>query len=154
MTEIKLDLLQTLSLAGLVYFGGIQLRKRLAWLDRLNIPAAVGGGLVFTTLVVLLRQWSVTIQLDTSMQATLSVAFFTSIGMGASLALLRRGGLQVLVFLVLATLFCLVQNFVGIAIASGFSENPLLGTPWLRHGDQISTHDGFRSRDSITRVHD
>ena len=127
LTDIKLDLLQTLSLAGLVYFGGIQLRKRIAWLDRLNIPAAVVGGLVFTTLVLLLRHWSVTIQLDTSMQATLSVAFFTSIGMGASLALLRRGGLQVLVFLVLATLFCLVQNFVGIAIASGFGENPLLG---------------------------
>jgi ESS family glutamate:Na+ symporter len=127
VTDIKLDLLQTLSLAGLVYFGGIQLQKRVAWLDRLNIPAAVVGGLLFTSLVLLLRQWSVTIQLDTSMQATLSVAFFTSIGMGASLALLRRGGIQVLVFLVLATLFCLVQNFVGIAIALGFQENPLLG---------------------------
>jgi ESS family glutamate:Na+ symporter len=47
--------------------------------------------------------------------------------MGASLALLRRGGVQVLVFLVLATFFCLVQNFLGIAIALGFGENPLLG---------------------------
>jgi ESS family glutamate:Na+ symporter len=127
LTEIKLDLLQTLSLAGLVYFGGIQLRKRIAWLDRLNIPAAVVGGLLFTTLLLVLRNWSITIQLDTSMQATLSVAFFTSIGMGASLALLRRGGLQVLVFLLLATVFCLVQNFLGIAIATGFGENPLLG---------------------------
>jgi len=127
MTDIKLDLLQTLSLAGLVYFGGIQLRKRIAWLDRLNIPAAVVGGLLFTTLVVVLRNWSISIQLDTSMQATLSVAFFTSIGMGASLALLRRGGLQVLIFLLLATFFCLVQNFLGMAIALGFDENPLLG---------------------------
>jgi ESS family glutamate:Na+ symporter len=127
MTELKLDLLQTLTLAALVYFLGIQLRKRIRWLDRLNIPAAVVGGLLFTTLVLLLRQWSITIQLDTSMQATLSVAFFTSIGMGASLALLRAGGIQVLIFLVLATLFCLVQNFVGIAIALGFEENPLLG---------------------------
>jgi ESS family glutamate:Na+ symporter len=127
MTELKLDLLQTLSLAGLVYFGGIQLRKRIAWLDRLNIPAAVVGGLLFTTLVLVARQWSVTIQLDTALQPTLSVAFFTSIGMGASLALLRAGGVQVLVFLVLATLFCLVQNFVGIAVALGFEENPLLG---------------------------
>lgn len=127
MTNLKLDLLQTLSLAGLVYFGGIQLRKRIAWLDRLNIPAAVVGGLLFTILVLLLRQRSIAVQLDTAMQATLSVAFFTSIGMGASLALLRRGGLQVLIFLLLATLFCLVQNFLGIAIALGFGENPLLG---------------------------
>ena len=127
MTELKLDLLQTLSLAGVVYFIGIQVRKRIFWLDRLNIPAAVVGGLLFTSLVLVLRQWSITIQLDTAMQATLSVAFFTSIGMGASLSLLRAGGIQVLVFLILATLFCLVQNFVGIGIALGFNENPLLG---------------------------
>src|ERR671915_2071177 len=127
MTELKLDLLQTLSLAALVYFGGIQLRRRVRWLDRLNIPAAVVGGLLFTLLVLVLRRWDISLQLDTAMQATLSVAFFTSIGMGASLALLRSGGIQVLIFLVLATLFCLVQNFLGIAIALGFEENPLLG---------------------------
>jgi len=127
MTEFKLNLLQTLSLAFLVYFGGIQLRKRIGWLDRLNIPAAVVGGLLFTLSVMLLRSQSITIQLDTALQSTLSVAFFTSIGMGASLALLRVGGIQVFIFLVLAILFCLVQNFVGIAIALGFEENPLLG---------------------------
>jgi len=127
MTELKLDLLQTLSLAALVYFGGIQLRKRIAWLDRLNIPAAVVGGLLFTLLVMILREQGVSVQLDTALQSTLSVAFFTSIGMGASLALLRIGGIQVFIFLLLATLFCLVQNFVGIAIALGFAESPLLG---------------------------
>ncbi len=127
MLELKLDLLQTLTLAALVYFGGIQLRKRIGWLDRLNIPAAVVGGLVFTSLVLLLRNWSISIQLDTALQTTLSVAFFTSIGMGASLALLRAGGVQVLIFLILATVFCLVQNFLGIAVALGFQENPLLG---------------------------
>ncbi|HEX6435175.1 MAG TPA: sodium/glutamate symporter [Gemmatimonadales bacterium] len=127
MTELKLDLLQTLTLAGLVYWLGIQLQKRIAIINRLNIPSAVVGGLLFTTLVLVLRQWSVSIQLDTTLQPTLSVAFFTSIGMGASLALLRAGGIQVLIFLVLATLFCLVQNFLGITIALGFEENPLLG---------------------------
>ncbi len=127
LTELKLDLLQTLSLGAVVYFIGIQLRIRIRWLDQLNIPAAVIGGLLFTTLVLLLRQQSITIQLDTSMQATLSVAFFTSIGMGASLALLRAGGLQVLVFLLFASAFCLVQNFSGMWIAHLFGENPLLG---------------------------
>ena len=127
MTDLKLDLLQTLSLAGLVYFGGIQLRKRVGWLDRLNIPAAVVGGLIFTLLVLLLRSQGVSVQLDTAMQSTLTVAFFTSIGMGASLALLRVGGAQVLLFLFLATVFCFVQNFLGMGIAVGFGENPLLG---------------------------
>ena len=127
MIQLKLDLLQTLTLAALVYYGGVQLTRRVAWLERLNIPAAVTGGLLFTLVMLVLRQWSVGVELDTAMQTTLSVAFFTSIGMGASLALLRAGGIQVLVFLLFATAFCLVQNFVGMGIAAGFGEHPLLG---------------------------
>jgi glutamate:Na+ symporter, ESS family len=127
MTELKLDLLQTLTLAALVYFAGIQLRKRIRWLDRLNIPSAVVGGLLFTALVLVFREADISVVLDTSLQQFLSVAFFTSIGMGASLALLKAGGLQVLVFLLFATAFCFVQNFTGMAIAMAFEENPLLG---------------------------
>src|SRR6185312_11269464 len=91
------------------------------------IPAAVLGGLLFTFLVFLLHDRVLNLQLDTALQPSLSVAFFTSIGMGASLALLRAGGLQVLVFLVFSAVFCLIQNFTGMAIANAFHENPLLG---------------------------
>ncbi len=124
---LELDLLQTLTLAAVVYFGGILLRRRLAWLDRLNIPAAVIGGLIFTLAVVIARQLGFALTLDTSAQPLLSVAFFTSIGMGASLALLRAGGVQVAIFLLLATVFCFVQNFIGMGIASLFDAHPLLG---------------------------
>lgn len=127
MLNAQLDLLQTLALAAVVYFAGIQLKRRIGWVDRLNIPAAVVGGLLFTALAMLLRDRVVNIQLDTTAQPVLSVAFFTSIGMGASLALLRRGGLQVGIFLAFATAFCFVQNFIGIGIARAFGENPLLG---------------------------
>ena len=124
MIQLKLDLLQTLTLAALVYFAGIQLRKRVRWLDALNIPAAVLGGLLFTFLVLLLHDRVLNLQLDTALQPTLSVAFFTSIGMGASLALLRAGGFQVLVFLVFSAAFCLVQNFLQL-------PNEAWGwTPW------------------------
>jgi ESS family glutamate:Na+ symporter len=127
MINLKLDLLQTLSLAAVLYFVGLQLRKRIGWLDRLNIPAAVVGGLLFTIFTTLTYERFMSVQLDTTAQPVLSVAFFTSIGMGASLALLRAGGLQVLVFLLFATGFCFVQNFLGIVIATAFGEHPLLG---------------------------
>ena len=127
MLDLRLDLLQTLTLAAVVYFIGIQLKRHIGWVDRLNIPAPVVGGLLFTSLVMIARTQGMTLALDTSAQSTLSVAFFTSIGMGASLALLRRGGLQVGVFLIFSTVFCFVQNFVGIGIARAFGENPLLG---------------------------
>jgi glutamate:Na+ symporter, ESS family len=127
MLSLKLDLLQTLSLAAVLYFVGLQLRQRIALLDRLNIPAAVVGGLIFALLVLVGRDRFLTVQLDTSAQTVLSVAFFSSIGMGASLALLRAGGLQVLIFLIIAIAFCFGQNFLGMAIARGFGESPLLG---------------------------
>ena len=127
MLTLKLDLLQTLSLAAAIYFIGIQLRKRIGILDRLNIPAAVVGGLLFALLVLAGRDRFFSVQLDTAAQPVLSVAFFSTIGMGASLALLRAGGFQVVIFLVFATVFCFVQNFLGIAIARGFGEHPLLG---------------------------
>lgn len=127
MYEVKLDLLQTLTLAAVVYFVGVQLKRRVGWVDRLNIPAAVVGGLLFTGTAMVARDRLFNIQLETVAQPVLSVAFFTSIGMGASLALLKRGGLQVAVFLAFATAFCFVQNFIGIGIARAFGENPLLG---------------------------
>jgi ESS family glutamate:Na+ symporter len=127
MLSLKLDILQTLSLAAVLYFVGLQLRQRIALLDRLNIPAAVVGGLLFALLVLAGRDRFLSVQLDTSAQPVLSVAFFSSIGMGASLALLRAGGLQVVIFLLIAIAFCFVQNFLGLAIAQGFGESPLLG---------------------------
>ncbi|HEY0970723.1 MAG TPA: sodium/glutamate symporter [Gemmatimonadales bacterium] len=127
MIALDLDLLQTLTLAAVVYYIGIELRRRVGWLDRLNIPAAVVGGLLFTVVAMLARDRLFTVQLDTTAQPVLIVAFFTTIGMEASLGLLRRGGGQVVVFLLFATAFCLVQNFLGMAIATGFGESPLLG---------------------------
>ncbi|MBM4221150.1 MAG: sodium/glutamate symporter [Gammaproteobacteria bacterium] len=127
MLELKLDLLQTLTLSAVVYFSGVQLRQRIALLDRLNIPSAVVGGLAFALLVFILRDRWANLSLDTSAQLTLNVAFFTTIGMGASLTLLRRGGMGVLVFLLFSIAVCCVQNGVGVAIATAFGQPPLLG---------------------------
>jgi glutamate:Na+ symporter, ESS family len=124
---LKLDLLQTLSLAAVVYFAGLQVRRRIPVLDRLNIPSAVIGGLLFATLVMVTHDRVFNVQLDTAAQPVFNVAFFTTIGMGASLTVLRAGGIPVIVFLALSILFCFVQNFLGMAVAGVFGENGLLG---------------------------
>jgi ESS family glutamate:Na+ symporter len=124
---LELNLLQTLTLAAVVYYGGVLLRARVALLDRLNIPSAVVGGLLFALVVVALRDRVLNLQLDTSAQPLLNVAFFTTIGMGASVALLRTGGLPVVLFLGFAIGVCFVQNLLGLALAAAFGEPPLLG---------------------------
>jgi ESS family glutamate:Na+ symporter len=64
---------------------------------------------------------------ETTLQAPLMIAFFTTIGFGASIGLLRVGGPQVALMFVLATIFAVVQNLIGIAIAVPFGLDPLFG---------------------------
>lgn len=111
----------------MVLFLGLALRRRIAILDRLNIPSAVVGGLTFAVLVLAAHDRVLNLEVDTAMQSTLNVAFFTTIGMGASVAVLRAGGVQVIVFLALSIVFCFVQNFLGMSVAGAFNEHPLLG---------------------------
>lgn len=127
MPTLSLSLLETVTLAAVVYYAGVWLRGRIALLDRLNIPSAVVGGLLFAAVLLFARDRVLNLQLDTSAQPLLNVAFFTTIGMGASVTLLRTGGIPVLLFLAFAIGVCLVQNVVGIGIASAFGQPPLLG---------------------------
>src|SRR3546814_13763408 len=55
------------------------------------------------------------------------IAFFTTSGFNASLRLLKISGKQVVVFLALASVFAVVQNLLGMAVAVGFDLHPLFG---------------------------
>ena len=124
---IELDLIQTLALGALAFGAGLQMRKRIPILASLNIPPAVIGGLLVALLTLLTRDRLLNLKFDTSAQPLFMVAFFATIGMGASVGLLRRGGAQVVIFLVMSILFCFVQNFLGMWIAKGFGLNSLVG---------------------------
>lgn len=118
MPTLQLDPIQTVALAAVVLFVGYGIRRRVTLLDRFNIPAPVIGGFAFALLALALRQSGLlTIEFDAALQTPFMIAFFTTIGLGASVALLRRGGPQVLVFWLLASLLAIVQNGVGIGIA-------------------------------------
>lgn len=125
---LELDAVQTLALAGLALFLGYALCRAIPWLSRYNLPPPVIGGLLFA----LAAWWAhdqgrQLYQLDTSLQSPLMIAFFTTIGVNASLALLKVSGKQVALFLLLASVFAVVQNLVGIAVATLFDLNPLFG---------------------------
>ena len=65
--------------------------------------------------------------MELSLQRVLMVAFFTSVGLGASITLVKKGGPQVLLFLVIATIGAALQNGLGIGLSQLFGLNPLLG---------------------------
>jgi glutamate:Na+ symporter, ESS family len=125
---IQLDATQTAAFAGVVLFVGYGVRQRVGVLDRFNIPAPVVGGFLFAALALGLRQSGIlAFEFDTALQTPLMVAFFTTIGLGASFALLRVGGPQVLLFWGIASLLAVLQNGAGVAIAKLLGVNPLLG---------------------------
>ncbi|MBU3672426.1 MAG: sodium/glutamate symporter [Sinobacteraceae bacterium] len=125
---LALDLIQTLAAGGVALFAGFAVVRWFPALARYNVPAAVIGGLLVALVILALRRNAgVTVTLDTSLQPALMTAFFTSIGFSASLALLRSGSGQALLFLALAAFLAILQGVVGIAIVSAFGEPPLLG---------------------------
>src|SRR5262245_1775873 len=125
---LQLDLVQTLAFAGVVLFLGYGIRRAVPILARYNLPAPIVGGLLVALAVLIARGRGVTpFQFDTTLQNPLMVAFFTSIGFGASVSLLRVGGPQLLAFFGIATVFAVLQNAVGVLIASLFGLHPLFG---------------------------
>lgn len=121
-------LVETLALCGCLLFLGYFLQRTIPGLARLNIPAPVIGGLLAALAILVARtnDWPAP-SFDTTLQRPLLVAFFTTLGFSASLALLRAGGMQVVMLLALVTMFAIVQNLVGIALALGFGLPPALG---------------------------
>src|SRR5688572_30363309 len=55
------------------------------------------------------------------------IAFFTTIGFGASVALLRVGGPAVVIFFLFSTGMAVLQNVLGAGVAIALGQNPLMG---------------------------
>ena len=128
LRTVKFGLILSLGLAALVLFVGYFVQRRVPFLSRTNVPAAAVGGLMFAGLVFALRAWGVAeVSLDTTLRAPLQTAFFTTIGLGATLGLLHAGGWRMGFFWLLATLTAVVQNVVGMALAVALGAPALLG---------------------------
>jgi ESS family glutamate:Na+ symporter len=125
---LKLDLIQTVAFAGIVLFIGYGIRRAIPFLARYNIPAPVIGGLLIAVIILIARRYEVTLfQFDTTLQSPLMIAFFTSIGFGASYSLLKVGGPQAILFFILASVVAIIQNLVGIFLAIPLGMHPLFG---------------------------
>jgi len=125
---MRLDLIQTVAFAGLMLFAGYGVKRLVPALTRYNIPAPVAGGLPVAALFALLHTlgWPV-LEFDSTLQTPLQNTFFASIGFGASVLVLRRGGPLVLIMMVVASVAAVLQNCVGATTASLLGQHPLLG---------------------------
>lgn len=125
---IQLDPYATLVAATLVLLLGRSLVNRIGVLRTFSIPKPVAGGLVVALVLVLLRaSMDVELRFDTAFQTPLMLAFFASIGLSADLANLKRGGKAVFTFLLVVTGLLMMQNILGIGLATLLGLDPLMG---------------------------
>lgn len=128
MYAIQLDMYQAAAVAALVLLLGRFLVRNLDLLRRYCIPEPVAGGVVFALAHLALRQAGILeISFDSTLQTFFMVVFFCSVGFTACFRLLKKGGLQVLLFLEIAVMMCVLQNGLGAFIASAFGLDPRLG---------------------------
>lgn len=128
MYAIQLDMYQAAAVAALVLLLGRFLVRKVELLRHYCIPEPVAGGVVFALAHLALRQAGILeISFDSTLQTFFMVVFFCSVGFTACFRLLKKGGLQVLLFLGIAVMMCVLQNSLGAFIASAFDLDPRLG---------------------------
>lgn len=125
---ISFGLVETGAIALGVLFLGYLLNWLIPPLRNNNIPEPVVGGIAFALgNSILYSLAGVSIAFDMTLKTPLMLVFFTTVGLGASIKLLVRGGPKVFLFLLLATVYLMVQNTTGVALAYATDLHPLLG---------------------------
>lgn len=126
---LKLDPITTLAIASLLYHLGVYIINHISILRKLCIPAPVIGGLLFSVLVAILDSTHILIiKLDSEfIQNFFMLAFFTTIGLGASLKLLRLGGKLLIIYLMFCSILAVCQNIISVSLAKVLNIPPLLG---------------------------
>lgn len=125
---LELDMLQTLSLAVLVYLLGVFIRNRVSFFKKYFIPAPVIGGILFSVITLIANQsLNFPIVLDNTLQDFFMNIFFTTVGFTISVQVLKQSGKQGFILGIVAVLFLVFQNLIGVGLAKVFNIHPLLG---------------------------
>ncbi|HCQ0566649.1 TPA: sodium/glutamate symporter [Escherichia coli] len=123
-----LDTLATLVAATLTLLLGRKLVHSVSFLKKYTIPEPVAGGLlVALALLVLKKSMGWEVNFDISLRDPLMLAFFATIGLNANIASLRAGGRVVGIFLIVVVGLLVMQNAIGIGMASLLGLDPLMG---------------------------
>lgn len=125
---IQLDNVQTIGLAAVFLVIGHLIKERIPILERFFIPAPIIGGVLFSLIVLAGHQTGgFDLELSNDMRDLLLMLFFTTIGFTASLEMLKKGGIAVALFLLACTVLVILQNVVGVSLASALGIHPLIG---------------------------
>ena len=125
---LNLNLFATLALATALFFVGQLIVRQSTVLQRYSIPVPVVGGFLFAVALALA---GLVVPVDFTMDETLKdpllLAFFATLGLGADVRSLARGGRKLVILLALFVALMTLQNAVGLLMARLLDLHPLVG---------------------------
>ena len=90
---ITSNAVMTTALAAVLLMIGFWIKSKVKFLNKYCIPAPVVGGFLFMFVTFIgFKTKAYSFSFDTSFQSAFMLAFFTTVGLGASMQLLKKGG--------------------------------------------------------------
>ena len=126
--SITMDMYQTMALAVVALALGNWLRGKIKFLTTFSIPSPVVGGLVFAIATCILHMTGLLdVNFDDTLREVCMVLFFTSVGFQANLKVLKSGGKDLIVFLVLVIICITCQNALAVGLSKVLHLDALIG---------------------------
>lgn len=116
--NINTDAIMTLAMAAVLLVIGYFVKSKAKILDKYCIPAPVVGGFLFMFIT-----WAghvsgtFTFNFTNTFQDPFMLAFFTTVGLGASFTILKKGGKLLIIYWLTCGIISIFQNSIGIIVS-------------------------------------
>lgn len=128
MEQLEIGGFVSFTLAIILLFIGKVALTRYEFLRRYSIPEPVIGGFLAAILVgVIFLTFDLQVTFKLDVQEYLLLYFFAGIGLKSDIKTLLSGGRPLAILILLAAGYILLQNLLGISVASVFGMNPKAG---------------------------
>jgi len=133
--QVTFSEIETLIIALIVLFIGKGVRASLPWLQRIDLPDAVVGGLLAAILALVARTaFGIELTFANQLHDLLLLVFFSTVGLSTKLSAILAGGRALIVLCVVTVLLITLQNLLGAGGLS-FAGGPGTVLAWAREAE-------------------
>lgn len=117
--NLNCDMVMTTAFACVLLLIGFWVKSKVSFLTKYCIPAPVVGGFLFMFITFIGNvTGTFAFNFTTTLQDFFMLAFFTTVGLGASVQLLKKGGILLVIYWLIAAAVSIIQNFLSVGLAA------------------------------------
>lgn len=124
---ISVGPLESFLIAISVLFLGHFVNSKLPILKKFNIPEPIVGGLIVAVIITIMHFNGINLEFSLPLQKVFMLMFFSTVGLAANYTQLMKGGAKVFIFLAVASFYIIIQNGVGVSMATALGLAPFRG---------------------------